>query len=83
MENITIEKLAATLKQEALRAVRWMNDRAAQGDRDRNHVNYGVMSQALSTLRLLGYEAVDATWSDGDLLICEHIKINGEIVFKR
>lgn len=68
---------------DAQRAGRWMNDNYEQRDLNRNRVNYGVMTQALRTLRALGYDTESAVWGDGDFLICEKITINGKEMFKR
>lgn len=80
---IVLEKLAETMKYDAFEAAYRMNEQADKKDLARNHVNYGVMRQALRYLRELGYDAMDATWGDGDFLICEKITINGKVVFKR
>jgi hypothetical protein len=75
--------IAEQLKNEAVSAAHLMNSQAAEGDVLRNHVNYGTMTQALRTLHHMGYDVMDATWGDGDMLICEKIKVNGAIVYKR
>jgi len=78
-----LEKLATTMKYDAILAAYRMNEQAAQKDQNRNHVNYGTMKQALKYLRELCYDAKDATWEDDGFLICEEITINDQVVFKR
>lgn len=78
-----LDKLAETMKYDALMAAYRMNDQAEKKDLNRNRVNYGIMTQALRYLRELGHEASDATWGDGDFMICEKVTIDGKVVFKR
>lgn len=78
-----LEKLTETMKCDAIAAAHRMNVYAEKKDQRRNRVNYGVLGQALKCLRELGYDTENATWADGDFLICEKITINGRAVFKR
>ncbi len=78
-----LENLAAQLQKEAIEAAGRMNNQAKTGDVLRNHTNYGAVTQALRTLRSLGFEAENATWGDGDMLICEKITVNGTTIYKR
>lgn len=77
------EELVKHLKLEAIAAVRLMNSQAEEGDVLRNHVNYGIMTQALRTLRNMGFETEHATWGDGDLNICNQVTVNGFNIYKR
>lgn len=79
----TVNKVIRELGNAAINAARWMNANYDDRDLNRNRVNYGVMTQALSTLRALGYDAGDATWGEGGFLICEEITISGRVVYKR
>ncbi len=78
-----LEKLAKNLKATVISEAMKMNDHAAKKDLPRNHVNYGVMIEALRVLQELCYDTDSAVWGDGDFLICEKITINGKVVFKR
>lgn len=82
MDNV-LDRIAAQLKAEAVNAAALMNSQAAEGDVLRNHVNYGTMTQALRTLHHMGYDTMNATWGDGDMLICEKIDVNGVTIYKR
>lgn len=78
-----LEKLAENLKTTVIRSALMMNDHAAKKDLPRNRVNYGVMIEAERVLRELNYNVCNATWADGEFLVCEELSINGRIVFKR
>lgn len=69
--------------EDAQTAARWMNEQYCDGDVERNHTNYGTMTHALKVLRLLGFEATDATWGQGGLLVCENITVDGERIYTR
>lgn len=78
-----LDNMAEQLKVEAVGAARLMNQQAKEGDVLRNHTNYGTMTQALRTLHHMGYDTMNATWGDGDLLICEKIDVNGITIYER
>ena len=78
-----LENLAAQLRKEAINAAMLMNSQAKDGDVFRNHTNYGALSQTLRTLHHMGYEAENATWGDGDMLICEKVTVNGAVIYQR
>ncbi|MEE0110852.1 MAG: hypothetical protein UEP57_08215 [Oscillospiraceae bacterium] len=82
-KNIDLIELARKMKEDAIQHARWMNDQYVAGDVERNHTNYGTMTQALRVLNLLGHEASNATWGQANLLICESITIDNVVVFKR
>lgn len=82
MDN-ALDRIAKQLKAEAISAADLMNRQAAEGDVLRNHTNYGTMTQALRTLHHMGYDTMNATWGDGDMLICEKIDVNGVTIYKR
>ena len=79
----TLEKLVETMMCDAILAAYRMNEQATQKDLARNHVNYGVMKQALKYLRELGHETKDATWEDDGFLIGEKITVNDRVIFKK
>lgn len=81
--DAVLENMAEQLKIEAFNAASLMNSQAKDGDVLRNHVNYGTMNQALRTLHHMGYDTMNATWGDGDMLICEKIAINGVTIYQR
>ena len=82
-KNIDLIELTRKMKEDAIQHARWMNDQYAEGDVERNHTNYGTMTQALRVLNLLGHEASNATWGQANLLICESITIDGEVIYRR
>lgn len=82
-KNIDLIELTRKMKEDAIQHARWMNDQYAECDVERNHTNYGTMTQALRVLNLLGHEASNATWGQANLLICESITIDGEVVYRR
>lgn len=82
-EKIDLIALTQKMKDDATGYARWMNDRYSEGDVERNHVSYGRMKQALRVLQLLGHQAEDATWGQANLLICEKITVDGEVVYRR
>lgn len=78
-----LEKLAENLKATVIKSALMMNDHAAKKDLPRNRVNYGVMIEAERVLRELNFNVCNATWADGEFLVCEELSINDRIVFKR
>lgn len=69
--------------EDAREAAYRMNEQYCAGDVGRNHTNCGVLIQALNVLRLLGFEATDATWENGGLLVCESVTVDGERIYTR
>ena len=69
--------------EDAREAAYRMNEQYCAGDVGRNHTNCGVLTQALNVLRLLGFEATDATWENGGLLVCESVTVDGERIYTR
>ena len=69
--------------EDAREAAYRMNEQYCAGDVGRNHTNCGVLIQALNVLRLLGFEATDATWENGGLLACESVTVDGERIYTR
>jgi hypothetical protein len=55
------------------------NVHAAEGDVNRNHVNYGEAIQAAKTLRKMGQAAEIAAYKDDEgFLIIEKLTVNGK-----
>lgn len=79
--NATLLRLK--MIEDAWTAASRMNEQYCAGDTERNHTNYGVMTHALQVLRLLGFEATNATWDQGGLLVCESITVDGERIYTR
>jgi len=77
------QALRLKMIEDAREAAYRMNEHYCRGDANRNHVNCGVLIQALSVLRLLGYEATDAVWENGGLLVCESVTVDGERIYTR
>lgn len=82
-KKVVMTTIAKTMREDAIKAARMMNDQYTEGDVERNHTNCGKMIQALRVLRLLGHEATDATWGQGGLLVCEKITVDGEVLYRR
>lgn len=82
-KKVDVQELKRCMVRDAIEAARRMNDQYGTGDVERNHMNCGEMTHALKVLRLLGYEATDATWEQGGLLVCEKITVDGEMLYRR
>lgn len=82
-EWANVQVLRLKMIEDAQAAARRMNEQYCDGDVERNHTNYGVMTHALAVLRLLGFEATNATWGQGGLLICESVTVDGERIYTR
>lgn len=52
-----------------------VNLNAKAGDINRNHVNYGRLSEQLGTLRALGVEADHGVWEDAGVLKVSYLTI--------
>ena len=78
-----IEDIQNYLKKQAIMAAFRMNQQAAEGDVNRNHVNYGSMAQALAVLSHLGHFTENNTWGDGDMLICERVIVDDKVIYTK
>lgn len=78
----TIKSIETEMKLDAFLAASKMNRQAADGDAQRNRVNYGELIHALRVLHLMGHDAIDATWEDDGMLICEFVQIDGSEIYK-
>lgn len=78
-----IEDIQKYLKRQAITAAYLMNRQASEGDANRNRVNYGAMTQALSTLGHLGHFNEHYTWEDDGLLICEKIIVGDKVIYEK
>lgn len=82
-EWANVRVLRLKMIEDAREAAYRMNEQYCAGDVGRNHTNCGVLIQALNVLRLLGFEATDATWENGGLLVCESVTVDGERIYTR
>jgi hypothetical protein len=79
-EAETSEKLSQLidkLKVDLITAARRVNDNAEWQDVNRNHVNYGIVTQSAEVLRLLGQEIKTPCYGEGEYLKIPKIVING------
>lgn len=52
-----------------------MNQQAKEGDRMRNNVNCGALTEIIHMLNQIGVDVEDCTWQDGDYFKCAKIEI--------
>lgn len=78
-----IEEMDSYLEKLAIMAAYRMNKHAEEGDANRNHVNYGCMTQALGILGHLGHFAEHHTWENEGVLICEKVIVDGEVIYEK
>lgn len=71
MEETIIDKLLNRAVDTANR----MNHQAIDGDRMRNNVNCGALTEIIHMLNRIGVDVEDCTWQDGDYFKCSKIEI--------
>lgn len=59
-----------------------MNRQAAEGDLQRNHTNYGALSEIVYMLSQIGVNIEDCTYADGKAFKCAKIKKDNETLIK-
>lgn len=74
---VRIEQVIDRLTAGAILTADTANRQAANGDRDRNHVNYGRLIEQLATLQAVGVEVDHGVWEDDGVLKISYLTIAG------
>lgn len=74
MKETIIDKLLNRAVDTASR----MNQQAKDGDRMRNNVNCGALTEIIHMLNQIGIDVEECTWKDGDYFKCAKIKVSGK-----
>lgn len=66
--------IISKLTDRAIETASRMNRQAADGDLQRNHTNYGALSEIIYILSQIGANIEDCTYADGEYFKCARIK---------
>ena len=78
----TIPEVIDRLTAGAILTASSVNLNAGAKDINRNHVNYGRLSEQLSTLLAVGVEVDHGVWEDGEVLRVSYLTIGGRDYIK-
>lgn len=70
--------IISKLTDRAIETASIMNRQAVEGDLQRNHTNYGALSEIIYMLSLIGANIEDCTYADGEYFKCARIKKDNE-----